>query len=157
MTGVFTWLVNRQPGIKIGDVAGTLRDDGYIRIQIDGIRLYASHWAFLYMTGRLPENEIDHEDKRRANNIWSNLREATKSENCANRRCATGVIGLKGVTPYGNGRFKAQIRVRGEPRYLGLHDTAEAAHEAYKKAAQESFGDFANIVNDNKPAMEMVA
>jgi hypothetical protein len=46
--------------------------------------MYAHRFAFLYMTGSIPE-EIDHIDGDGGNNIWSNLRVATKSQNVMNR------------------------------------------------------------------------
>ena len=154
-TGVFTWLVNRQPGIKIGDIAGTLREDGYIRIQVDGERRYASHWAWLYMTGNLPEDEFDHEDRNRANNAWSNLRAATKSQNCANRPKRVRESGLLRGTTRNGSKFTAQIRVRGEHRYLGTFDTEEEAHAAYARAALPEFKEFSVLVaNDNVPVSE---
>lgn len=149
ITGIFTWLKASSRN-KIGDIAGTLREDGYIRIQVDGVRLYASHWAWLYMTGKLPEDEVDHEDRNRANNAWSNLRPATKSQNCANRRRKTGGL-PRGVAVRGK-KFVAQIRVRGEPRYLGIFETPEAAHAAYASEAIKEFGAYTMIAaNDNEP------
>jgi len=152
-TGIFTWLVNRQPGIRIGDVAGTLRDDGYIRIQVAGERKYASHWAWLYMTGEYPPYEVDHEDRNRSNNSWRNLRSATKSLNCANRPKRVRESGLLRGTTRNGGKFTAQIRVRGEHRYLGTYDTEEEAHAAYAKAALPEFREFSVLaaMNDNKP------
>lgn len=140
VTGIFRWLVNISTCNRIGDEAGTLRSDGYIRIQIDGERRYASQWAHLYMTGELPTCEIDHEDRSRSNNAWHNLRPATKSQNCANRpRRNSGLP--RGVTRNRH-KFVAQMRVRGETRYLGIYDTAEEAGAAYLAAAQKEHGEF---------------
>jgi len=160
-TGVFTWIKKAGRNLP-GSIAGTLRDDGYIRIQVEGERRYASHWAWLYMTGFLPENEVDHEDRNRANNAWSNLRAATKSQNCANRpqsgRRASGLP--RGVAVRGK-KFVSQIRVRGVPRYLGIYDTPEEAHEAYAQVASLEFGEFATAkrqaANDNNRKEERTA
>ncbi|OJH53454.1 hypothetical protein ATN81_18850 [Agrobacterium pusense] len=146
-TGLFTWRKTMGRNVA-GSTAGTLRSDGYIRIQIEGERKYAAHWAWLYMTGKLPDDEVDHEDRNRSNNAWSNLRPATKSQNCANR------VVLRGDLPRGVGRrgkkFVAMIRVRGETRYLGIHDTPEQAHEAYLKEAVAAFGSYSfEAANDN--------
>jgi hypothetical protein len=150
VTGIFTWLVNISSRNRAGDVAGTLRTDGYIRIQIDGVRLYASHWAWLYMTGKLPDDEVDHEDRNRANNAWLNLRPATKSQNCANRpKSGRKLSSLpRGVAVRGK-KFVAQIVVRRERIYLGIFDTSEEAHPAYAAVANREFGQFSMAANDN--------
>lgn len=150
-TGIFTWKVQagrNQPG----SVAGTLRQDGYIRIQIEGDRRYASHWAWLYMTGELPDDEVDHEDRNRSNNAWTNLRPATKSQNCANRPNHMSKSGLpRGVARRGK-KFVAQMRVKGETRYLGIFETPDMAHEAYKAEALREFGEYSVLAaNDNEP------
>lgn len=146
-TGKFSWLVDRRPGIKAGDEAGTLRDGGYIRIQLDGERRYAAHWAWLYMTGELPVDEVDHIDRNRSNNAWFNLRAATKSQNCANRTTrGSECKGLRGVGKRGK-KFVSMIRVNGETRYLGIYETPEQAHAVYATEAAKVFGDFAMVSN----------
>lgn len=150
-TGVFTWLVNISTRNRIGDIAGTLRSDGYIRLQIDGVRKYASHWAYLYMNGEYPRDEVDHEDRDRANNAWFNLRPSTKSQNSANRPKRVRESGLlRGVTRR-NGRFVSQIRAHGVHRYLGVYTTEQEAHEAYSIEAIKAHGEFSVLhqANDN--------
>lgn len=149
-TGIFTWKIKAGRNAP-GSVAGTLRSDGYIRIQINGERRYASQWAWLYMTGDLPEDEVDHEDRNRANNAWANLRAATKSQNCANRPKRVRESGLLRGTTRNGSKFTAQIRVRGEHRYLGTFDTEEEAHAAYARAALPEFREFSVLANDNVP------
>lgn len=153
--GIFVWRVNISSRNRCGDVAGTLRADGYIRLQIDGVRKYATHWAYLYMTGALPADEVDHIDRDRANNRWSNLRLATKSQNCANRPQQRKYSKLpRGVSKRGK-KFIAMISVLGDQRYLGIYDTPSEAHKAYSKAATEVYGAFSMVAgkyaaaNDN--------
>lgn len=156
-SGKFTWLVDKPPRIKAGDEAGTLRDDGYIRIQLDGERRYAAHWAWLYMTGTLPVDEVDHIDRKRANNAWLNLRAATKSQNCANRAVRVADHGFRGVTKFGS-RYKAQIVVNKTHKYLGLYDTPEEAHAAWASEAAKHHGSFAMITaNDNEQVRRAAA
>lgn len=85
ITGIFTWKISRG-GRNPGSIAGsrdTLRD--YITIQIDGTLYRAHRLAFLYMLGRLPEDQVDHIDRCRYNNAWNNLRECTQAENQLNK------------------------------------------------------------------------
>jgi hypothetical protein len=136
-TGVFRWLKTSR-AIKAGDVAGSDNGKGYLQISIDGTKCAASHLAWLYVTGRWPSPEIDHEDTNRKNNAFRNLKEASRSEQCRNvQTIKNSATGLLGVTRRGS-RFIAQISVgpRGSRKehHLGMFDTAQAAHEAYMRA-----------------------
>lgn len=149
ITGLFTWAVNGT-GKGVGRSAGTLREDGYIRIQVNGDRRYASHWACLYMTGEFPRDEMDHEDRDRANNAWSNLRFATKSQNCANRPQQSRAGSLPRGVARRRKKFVAVIRVRAVTHYLGIFNTPEEAHAAYVERSLKEFGSFSVLAaNDN--------
>lgn len=143
-TGVFTWKVTNSNRAPAGTRAGRVATHGYRRIRIDGTE-YAEHrLAWLYMTGNWPEPETDHRDGDPANNRWSNLREATRSQNTANRRLAADRTLPKGVSRSANGkRFVAQFVHQRVVRYLGTFDTASDAHAAYMFAARDHHGEFA--------------
>ena len=83
-TGTFTWNVTRQ-GCGMGKNAGCIdKKYGYLVIKLDW-KLYRGHrLAFLWMTGAWPINTIDHFDRDRSNNRWTNLREATRKQNQEN-------------------------------------------------------------------------
>lgn len=142
-TGEFIWLVNRRGGrgIKAGDVAGSVRSDGYRRIRLFGVSYYAHRLAFLYVKGRWPKEgfDVDHRDGDTSNNRWKNLREGTVSFNLENLREAktNGSSGYLGVSLRPSGRFLAQIVVRGVHYYLGTYDTAEEAHKVYLTAKRK--------------------
>ncbi len=86
--------------------------------------------AWLLVTGEWPSDEIDHDDRNRANNKWTNLRPATRSQNQQNRGRRNVNGRLIGTTPYYR-KWKGTIRVDGVTHYLGLFDTEIEAHEAY--------------------------
>lgn len=88
--------------------------------------------------------EVDHIDRNSLNNQRSNLRLATRSQNNANRGVSNST-GYKGVRRAGQNRWQAVISVNGKLKALGRFSTPEAAHEAYKKAALEMFGEFARF------------
>lgn len=147
-TGVFTWLVWRPNGVKVGSEAGAIHQSGYRRIKLDGRAYAASRLAWLYMTGVWPEASVDHRDTNRLNDAWSNLRAATHAENMRNTSVQKGkAVPLKGVhlkrdaarvKPWG-----AVIRVGGVLKHLGYFRHAEEAHAAYAQAAHANFGQFA--------------
>lgn len=143
-TGVFTCRINRRRA-RTGDIAGTLTKKGYVQIAIDG-SLYLGHrLAWLYMTGEWPELDCDHEDTNKSNNRWSNLREATPTQNNANCRTRShNVSGLKGVRyDKRRSRWWACLTANKKFVWLGYHPTPEAAHAAYVTAAKDYFGEFA--------------
>ena len=145
LTGVFTWRVSRG-GCTSGDVVGGCpNEDGYLLVKLDG-RVYKAHrLAFFYMTGEWPANDIDHWDRNPANNRWTNLRPATRSQNAANGpRRINNTSGFKGVSLHKRlGKFRADIAIGGKKIYLGLFDDPAEAHAAYCAKAAELYGAFA--------------
>jgi hypothetical protein len=144
-SGQFRWRVWLNGFVKIGDVAGYPTSRGYIAIQIDGRAYQAHNLAWLYMTGEWPDPEVDHHDLDGANNAWSNLRKATRTQQCANRRTQrNNKSGAKGVSLHkATGKYIAQIGINGKRKHLGLFETIQEAAGAYEKAAIEAFGEFA--------------
>lgn len=87
--------------------------------------------------------EVDHRSRCTLDNRrQGNLRHATLSQQSCNRR-SRNMLGLKGVVRYSENKYRARIRVSGKLMHLGYFRTAEAAHEAYKKAAVTYFGSYA--------------
>ena len=85
-TGVWTWIDPPKHNSRLtGQVAGNVRSDGYRLIRIRSVAYYSSRLACLYMTGEWPKEEMDHIDRNPSNDQWSNLREATSSDNKYNQ------------------------------------------------------------------------
>lgn len=111
---------------------------GYLQCRINCKTYLVHRLAWLYMTGEWPEEYIDHVDGNRANNVWSNLRLATNSENQENLKQAhaNNPTGLLGATCRGS-RFMARIVTKSKLNYLGTFDTPEEAHQAYIEAKRK--------------------
>jgi hypothetical protein len=141
LTGVFTWRV--KPRRKnIADCAGCIAKTGYVYISVQK-KTYAAHrLAWLHTYGYWPSKEIDHINRVRSDNRIANLREATRAENCANRKKRPTRYRLNGVFLVGR-RFGARVYVNGIPAYLGIYDTEIEAHAAYVAAVHAAFGAFA--------------
>jgi hypothetical protein len=146
-SGVLRWKVWRPNGVKVGDAAGTVASNGYLKIQIDGHKYQASRLIWFYVKGEWPTDMVDHENQDKLDNRWVNLREANASQNGANRGGLGALSGLKGAHYAPRNKHKkwaASIRVNGRARTIGYFHTPQEAHEAYLKAADAEFGVFAN-------------
>jgi hypothetical protein len=105
--------------------------------------------------GAGPGQLVDHIDGDGLNNTRANLRICTRAQNNANRVCAKGSSGYRGVHPEPrNGRWYARIEVNGRPRSLGCFATPEEAARAYDAGALAAHGEFArlNFPNEHQRA-----
>lgn len=133
--------------------------DWVVRENRNGSKKYVARWCnekrawlrmhrevWLFHRKRIPEGiNIDHQDTNSFNNQIKNLREATYSQNNANRRVySTSETGLKGVGRRGDGKYTARICVDGKRKSLGVFETPEQAAAAYDTAAVTYFGEFAH-------------
>lgn len=145
-TGWLTRRVSRQGQAKAGDRAGNVEWTGHRRVKIQGRSYREHHIIWLYVTGLMPKEEIDHINGNPGDNRIANLRECGRVQNLHNRRVQTrAVTGLKGVSYDARcvRKYNARIKI-GEDRVdLGWFMTPEEASEAYNKAAIEAFGSFA--------------
>ena len=145
-TGLFTWLVRPVSHFRAirafkafnsyfaGKTAGTLDNNGYIRIKIDG-RLYLAHrLAWLYINGCLPPCQIDHISHNRADNRIINLRDVDRAENMKNiTMCKANNSGFNGVDLRKNlKKWRARAGVNGKSIHLGYFDSMEDAVAARK-------------------------
>jgi hypothetical protein len=145
-TGEFRWRKRPRNSVRIDRSAGHVpSQQGRRRIGIDR-RVYVAHQlAWFYMTGRWGYPTIDHRDGDAGNNRWTNLRQASRSQNNANRRRPRhNTSGYKGARLcHESGKWRACIGRNGKNIHLGRFETAEAAHAAYLAAARKLFGEFA--------------
>ena len=78
------------------------------------------------------------------NNTWLNLRDATRSDNCANSERALGESGFRGVKWDPRTRtWRARVAYGCQRVWLGPYDTAEEASKAYLAVAETTHGEFA--------------
>ena len=97
------------------------------------------------MTGSIPEN-IDHSDRNPSNNIWTNLRKTTLSENQYNKKIASNnTSGVKGVSWHKNSqKWRAQITVEKTAISLGYFNNIEEASGVIKEARKKYHGEFSH-------------
>lgn len=144
-TGVFSWNGVRRRGYRPADIPGHLdKPTGYLDIGIDRVKYRSHRLAWLIVTGDWPKGVIDHIDGNRINNIFSNLRDVSQSDNCKNRAMninnKSGFIGV--YWRKREGRWCASITIARKEKYLGMFKTIEEAARVREKASAEVFGEF---------------
>ena len=149
-TGEWFWLKCPRASF-VRKSAGWIDAYGYRRVKINGHTYICSRLAFLYMTGEMPKEEVDHIDRDPGNDRWANLREADRTGNCQNRSMRrdniSGVIGVF----WNSQRGKWQVQVN--KIHIGLFTDLEEAKAARLAAVQLMHGDFA-VLN---PPMEIAS
>lgn len=134
-TGVFTAQVSRGRR-KAGSQLGYVKADGYRMIMVSGRWHYAHRLAWLFTTGSMPVDEIDHINGARDDNRFSNLRQATRSQNMMN-------VAYRGVCLNKKSqKWQSSIRANGSRTYLGSFATEQEALAAYQAAAEQLHGEF---------------
>lgn len=135
----FRWRVMeyiRPNGVKIGPYAVSKRPTGHR----GGEMVYMHRLITGYA-------RVDHENRYPLDNTDGNLRDATQSQNGANRakRRSGGTSDFKGVGMHKpSGQWRARIKIDYKEHYLGLFGTDEiAAARAADRAAIEEWGEFA--------------
>ena len=123
-TGGFIWLnPSKYHSEKALKPAGTLNDDGYIKIGLFGRSYFAHRLAWLYVHGHFPGDETDHINRIRHDNRIINLRLADRYLNTQNNCKKGGSRRLK------SGRYDARITRNKKVIYLGTYATKEQARE----------------------------
>lgn len=122
---------------------------GRCRIAYKG-KYYPRSWVAVYlMTGKWPEEQVDHVNRNPLDDRWNNLRACSQKENARNKgRYSSNKSGYKGVytSQYKDSvYYHAKIQVDGRPVFLGSFPSAEEAHAAYCEAAIKYHKEFHSI------------
>lgn len=137
--GKLFWKVRKSDKTKIGDEAGSQRDDSRISVRIDGKAYRLHRLIYLYHHGFIPEY-IDHIDGNPSNNRIENLRPATVKQNSYNRtKQANNTSGYKGV--YFHKATKKWVAYC-DASSLGYYDTPEDANVVVKKFREKQHGEY---------------
>ena len=136
-TGEITWkkqTCNRNP---VGSPAGCKHKSGYHFITINYKKYKAHRLAWLLATGQDPGSfTVDHKNRNRSDNAFSNLRLATSSQQLENQ-VARGC-------DYRPDKRKWRARIN--HTFLGYFDSESEARQAYLKAKQELHGEFCPLI-----------
>lgn len=145
-TGIFRWIEKRR-GRNYGGVAGSIHKTlGYLQVRISYKLYYGHRLAWQYVHGYEPTERIDHIDGNPSNNMLSNLRMCSQSQNMGNsRKRSNNTSGFKGVSWFKrDGKWKVQIQCAGmKNKHIGYYYSPEIAAIVYDITALEMFGQFA--------------
>ncbi len=138
--GKLIWKVDKSTRVKSGTEAGSLLNNGYKRVKVNGKDYLTHRVIFFMLKGYLP-NELDHVNGNKLDNRIENLRPATRQQNQANRsvRSKTGMKGVYKLRKV----YVTQITVNNKRINLGTYTNLEEAAKVYDKAAIKYFKEFA--------------
>ena len=136
-TGVFTWInPPKQHAELLGKTAGTLtpsKGKAYVCIGIDSVIFRAHRLAWLYVYGKMPDNNIDHMNGIETDNRICNLRDADQTANNQNHNKKAKKSGYPiGVRRARGGKWQARITANGKIIHVGTYATQEDASAAYQ-------------------------
>ena len=107
---------------------------GYVQFSINGVPYRGHRVAIFYMTGQWPPRgyDVDHINRNKSDNRWSNLRLVSRSENNFNSGPrADNTTGVKGVSQIkSSGKYRAYITLNGRQRHIGVFKTLLGAATA---------------------------
>jgi hypothetical protein len=118
------------------EAMATLNNWGYLHGGVNGRSMLAHRAIWEIVTGRPPEQQMDHINGDKTDNRLINLREVTPSFNTSNRGVpinnSSGVIGV--CWNAGRKRWQAQIRLGRKQHHLGLFKSRDEALRARRAA-----------------------
>ena len=135
-----------------GRAAGSSDSRGYVSFGMRGrdgkLRRYLVHRVIWSWHNGPADDEVDHRDHSPSNNKIGNLREATPSQNKANRRqLKAGTCHYVGVS-YEADRRRWKVGIRkssGKTSTIGRFKCPTVAAIAYDRVAKAEFGEFAML------------
>lgn len=141
--GNIYWIKTAGTRALVGSRAGKRRKDGYYDVGLKGKYYLVHRIIFALNHNYLPET-VDHIDHNRENNLISNLREATCSQNSHNSRISrNNSTGVKGIRKTRNNKFEARIAINGTTIQVGTFDTLECAKSAIEIERKKRHGQYA--------------
>lgn len=120
--------------------------NGYLNGTLGGVAMRASRVIWKLVTGKDPDREVEHKNRKRGNNRWHNLRLALHHENGRNRNIpANNKSGFVGVIfNKSEQKWKAHVTVKQKRIHVGTFSNKKLAVLARRNAAALHYGEFAS-------------
>jgi hypothetical protein len=117
---------------------------GYRRVFISPHSYPAHRVAWKLHYKREPDGAIDHINGDVSDNRIVNLRPATQSQNCCNRRVkSTSLSGIKGLRQRPDGKWRAYLQINQRTVNLGAFTHKGDAIKALRQARRQAHREFA--------------
>lgn len=129
--GSLVWKVSRG-SVRVGDIAGSLNNHGYLVVGIDSVTYRVHQIVFLIHYNYIPK-VIDHIDRDKINNRIENLRSVTHRENNLNRSDSSETPNIFNQED----SFLVQFMFEGIPQYYGRFKTLAEAIAVRDKIAND--------------------
>lgn len=115
-----------------GNVAGGIKENGYVEIKLDRSLYKAHRLVWLYVFGCWPAGEIDHINGVGTDNRIANLRDVSRSVNCLNKAAPRRSSDLPAGVNWRADiqKYTARVRVNRKDIHLGSYDRKEDAISA---------------------------
>ena len=142
--GKLYWKVKPNRNIRLNSEAGTVNNNGYVIVTING-KKHQAHRIIWEMHGREPAPMIDHINGDTKDNRIENLRAANNSRNQMNSKLRnnskSGIKGVSWCNTYK--KWIGQIWVEGHCHKVGRYDSKDECANAVAKAREVLHGEFA--------------
>ena len=136
-TGELRWKIRPANCIQVGDLINGKNKGGYLAAKYKGKTMLAHRVIYCWMTGVDPVGRlVDHKNRDRADNHWTNLRLATILDN--NRNCSHPGYCLRP-----NGTWRVRVRHHSKALFDKTVKTEEEARALIIEKRAEFFGEFA--------------
>ena len=129
-TGIVTRLKRVSSRALVGYEVGSMGVSGYLGVCFQGKHYRLARVIWKLVTGDDPLGQIDHINRIRTDNRWSNLRVVTQQQNNLNR-------GMRCYYLRPSGRYEVVL----QGKYIGTFDTPEEASLAYEVAREKVLND----------------
>ncbi|UGO52592.1 HNH endonuclease [Klebsiella phage vB_KpnD_Opt-817] len=136
-SGKLFWTIKPSAKVFVGDEAGSINDEGYIKVMYRRKSYPAHHIVWVMHNGEIPDGyEIDHENHIRSDNRIENLRLVTRLDNMKNKSAysnnKSGVVGVSWSKR--KNKWVSQIQHKGKKKMLYEGSSFEYAVAARKAA-----------------------
>lgn len=138
-SGCLTWKKSPKYDVAVGDIAGSIRKDGYWEVGFLGKSYLLHRLIFLWHHDYLPEL-IDHIDNNPANNCIENLRPLDKRLNTYNTQklWAHNKSGVRGVSWCKiQNKWVVRFKQNGKYLFFGYFSSIDEAKQMRKQVEQK--------------------